>query len=165
MNCYILYCQSLKVDKLINTFNKKKGLFAFIPQYEYYRRDIKGYSIKPLFPGYIFIRTEKNQRDFDFLLCEMYEERDGLIRQLKYDNTSALNKDEIEMFHKLLDEDGVLRMSQAYLVDNKAVVYEGPLNHFEKNIYKVDKHNQLAYLDISFMKRNIIAGLCFKKAR
>ncbi|WRK55693.1 hypothetical protein SD457_00315 [Coprobacillaceae bacterium CR2/5/TPMF4] len=37
--------------------------------YEYYRRDIKGNAIKPLFPGYIFVRSNLEQLDFDqFLL-------------------------------------------------------------------------------------------------
>ena len=50
-------------------------------------------------------------------------------------------------------------MSQAYLQDGKAVIIEGPLKSFENNIVKVDRHNQYAYLDLSFMDRRIKVGL------
>ena len=69
-------------------------------------------------------------------------EKDGLIKQLVYLDTSALKKEEIEMFNYLLDESYVVKMSQAFLQDGKAKVYHGPLKHFEKNIVKVDKYNQ-----------------------
>ena len=86
-------------------------------------------------------------------------EKDGLIKQLVYLDTSALKEAEIEMFNYLLDESYVVKMSQAFLQDGKAKVYHGPLKHFEKNIIKVDKYNQVAYLDLSFMNRKIKAGL------
>jgi transcription antitermination factor NusG len=160
MNWYVLYCQSLKAERLCQTFNKKQDIYAFIPQYEYYRRDIKGYVIKPMFPGYIFVQTKRNQIEFDSVILHMYEEKDGLIKQLRYDGTTALSHEEIHMFHQLLDDEGILRMSQAFIKEKKAVVYKGPLMNFEENIIKVDKHNQFAYLDLKFLNRNIKAGLC-----
>ena len=89
----------------------------------------------------------------------MEELRDGVIRQLKYKDTSALSDEEIDMFNKLLDEEYVLRLSYAYLEDNKAIVYKGPLKYYQDSIVKVDKHDRVAYLDISFMERYIKASL------
>lgn len=160
MNWYVLYCQSVKVERLCHTLNTKTDIYAFIPQYEYYRRDIKSYAIKPMFPGYIFVQTKCNQIEFDSVIFHMYEEKDGLIRQLKYDGTTALSYEEVDMFNQLLDSQGILRMSQAFIKNGRAVVYKGPLMNFENNIIKVDKHNQFAYLDLKFLNRNIKAGLC-----
>ena len=159
MNWYILFALSAKLQKLLKILNNKKELYAFIPLIEYYRRDIKGYALKPLFPSYIFIKTKLNQTQFDILLASMKEDKDGLIKQLKYKDVAALSQEEINMFESLLDSFGVLKMSQAYLIHHKAKIIEGPLQDFENEIIKIDKHNQLAYLNLRFMDRHIQAGL------
>ena len=66
-NWYVLFVLVAKEKKLCSVLTKK-GLNAFIPQMEYYRRDIKGNALKSLFPGYIFIKSEMNQSDFDNFL-------------------------------------------------------------------------------------------------
>ena len=104
-NWYVLFVLVAKEKKLCSVLTKK-GLNAFIPQMEYYRRDIKGNALKSLFPGYIFIKSEMNQSDFDNFLYKLEDQRDGLIRQLKKDGISALRKEEIEMFKKLLNNEG-----------------------------------------------------------
>lgn len=163
MNWYILFSLTQKSEKLVKQLNTKKDIYAFIPQMEYYRRDIKDNALKPLFPGYVFVKSKLNQNDFDLLLMNMNEEKDGLIKQLKYRDTNALREDEIVLLKKLLDDQYILRMSQANLDNHKkAVIYTGPLRHFEKNIIKVDKHNKMAYLDIKFLDRYIQAGLSIK---
>lgn len=160
MKWYIIFSLTQKSEKLVGQLNRKKNICAFIPQLEYYRRDISGYALKPLFPGYVFVKSELDQEDFDLLLMNMSEGKDGFIKQLKYENVSALREEEIVLLNRLLDDQYILRMSQAYLdVDKRAVVYHGPLKHFEQNIIKIDKHNQIAYLDIQFLNRYVQSGL------
>ena len=156
-NWYVLFVLVAKSDKLCSLLNKK-GINAFIPQMEYYRRDIKGNALKPLFPGYIFVKSEMDQSDFDNFLYKLGEQKDGLIKQLKEDGVSALRDEEIEMFNKLLNTEGILEMSQAFIEDKRAKVIEGPLIYYQNHIVKVDKHNKLAYLDIEFMNRQILVG-------
>lgn len=160
-NWYVLFVLVAKEKKLCSVLTKK-GLNAFIPQMEYYRRDIKGIALKSLFPGYIFIRSEMKQSEFDDFLYRLEDQRDGLIKQLKEDGVSALRKEEIKMFKKLLNEKGILEMSQAFIEDKKAIVTDGPLVYYQDHIVKVDKHNKLAYLDIEFMNRQILVGLNIK---
>lgn len=160
-NWYVLFALVAKENKLCSVL-RRKGLDAFIPKIEYYRRDIKGNTLKMLFPGYIFVRSEMKQSDFDNLLYELGEQRDGLIKQLKDDGVTALRDEEIEMFNKLLNSEGILEMSQAFIEDKKAIVTDGPLVYYQDHIVKVDKHNKLAYLDIEFMNRQILVGLNIK---
>lgn len=75
-NWYVLFALVAKENKLCSVL-RRKGLDAFIPKIEYYRRDIKGNTLKMLFPGYIFVRSEMKQSDFDNLLYELGEQRDG----------------------------------------------------------------------------------------
>lgn len=158
MNWYVLFVLVVKEDKLCSLL-RKKGLDAFIPMYEYYRRDIKGNAIKPLFPGYIFVRSNLEQLDFDQFLFNIKEPKEGLIKELKKVDVSALRDDEIKMFEYMLDSKGILRMSQAFIEDKRAKIYKGPLVHYQDHIVKVDKHNKLATLDLEFMDRRFVAGL------
>lgn len=158
MNWYVLFVLVVKEDKLCSLL-RKNGLDAFIPMYEYYRRDIKGNAIKPLFPGYIFVRSDLEQLDFDQFLFNIKESKEGLIKELKKADVSALRDDEIKMFEYMLDSKGILRMSQAFIEDKRAKIYKGPLVHYQDHIVKVDKHNKLATLDLEFMDRRFVAGL------
>lgn len=158
---YVLFALVAKENKLCSVL-RKKGINAFIPMMEYYRRDIKGNALKMLFPGYIFVRSEMEQRDFDNLLYELGEQRDGLIKQLKDEGVTALRQEEVDMLKKLLNSKGILEMSQAFIKDKKAIVTYGPLIYYQDHIVKVDKHNKLAYLDIEFMNRQILVGLNIK---
>lgn len=65
MNCYVLYCQSYKIENLCQRFNQKEGIEAFIPQIEKHLHSTNELVLKPLFPGYIFIKTKMNQIEFD----------------------------------------------------------------------------------------------------
>lgn len=159
MNWYVLYALTYKVDQLIKNLNKNRDIEAFTPKYEYYRRKEKDYAIKPLFNGYIFVKTKFDQIKFNAFMNTLKEEKEGLIYQLVKEGTTALRLEEIEMFETLLDCTHTIRMSNAYLKDGKAVVEDGPLQVYEDKIIRVDRHNQIAYLDLSFMGRQIKGGL------
>ena len=130
MNWYVLFVLVVKEDKLCSLL-RKKGLDAFIPMYEY----------------------------FDQFLFNIKEPKEGLIKELKKADVSALRDDEIKMFEYMLDSKGILRMSQAFIEDKRAKIYKGPLVHYQDHIVKVDKHNKLATLDLEFMDRRFVAGL------
>lgn len=138
---------------------RNQGLNAFVPIMEYYRRDIKDIAVKPMFPGYVFVRTDIGQKEFDTMLFQLGDQKQGMIKQLKEEGTSAMREEEIDFFEHLLDERGISKMSYAYLQGKRAVVTEGSLRHFQERIVKVDRHNRLAWLDFEFMNRKIQAGL------
>lgn len=163
LSWYVLYCQTIKIEQICKRFNKKNKISAFIPRIEEYMRYQEEYVTKPLFPGYLFIKTHMNQVEFDSYLESMKEEKYGVIKELKKRDVSALTNDEINLFNKLLDKDYILRMSEAVMLNGKASVYKGPLQYFENNIISVDKRNRLAYLNIIFLDRDIKAGLWIKQ--
>ena len=70
MNYYVLFCQSLKIEKLYHIFNLKKDTEAFIPRMERYIRSKDKIVIQNMFPGYLFIKTKMNQTDI--LLNKQY---------------------------------------------------------------------------------------------
>ena len=66
-NWYILFVQSERQSRICDILCEE-GVNAFLPMMEYYRRDMKGITRKPMFPGYIFVRTELVQKEFDNLV-------------------------------------------------------------------------------------------------
>ena len=159
MNWYILQTLSYKTDGLITLLNKYDDVNAFTPQMEYFHTRDKRVYQKPLFKGYIFIKTHLDQASFHTLIHGM-ENKDGIVRELKYEeNTPALTNQEIDLFEHILDDQNVVRVSQACLHNGRAKVIYGPLKEYEMNIIKYDKHNLMAYLDISFYDRPIKAAL------
>jgi transcriptional antiterminator NusG len=126
---------------------------------EKYIRSKDKIILQDMFPGYIFIKTDYNQIEFDSLLLSMKEEKDGIIRELKKDNVSALTKDEIDLLNVLLDNQLILRISQGIKQDGRTVVISGPLQSLQERIIAVDKKNKIAILDIPMFGRKIKAGI------
>lgn len=159
MNWYVLYTMSYKTSKIVSNLNRHKDLIAFIPEYEVCNHKTKDIMIKPMFRNYIFVKTKLNQNDFNDLLLTMKEENDGLIKQLKNNQTSALTADEIKFFSLVLDEHYIVRLSHGYQENGITKVTDGPLKLYEEHIVKVDKHNYYAYLDLVFFDRRILLGI------
>lgn len=157
-NWYILFALAEKQEQVCNVI-RNQGLHAFLPMMEYYRRDRKAIEVKPMFPGYIFVRTQMQQQDFDQMLFSLGDQKHGLIRQGKREGSTAMRKSEIEFFRQLLTEDGISKMSYGYLQNKKAVITEGAIRPFQDKIVKVDRHNKIAWLDFEFMNRQIQSGL------
>lgn len=158
-NWYILFVQADKQSQLCSIL-EQEGVCAFLPMMEYYRRDRKGLAEKVLFPGYIFIKSDLSQKEFDSLLDSMEGRRWGFIKQLKKEGSAALTEEEREFFQWLFDDDRTVRMSYGYLNSaGKAVITYGPLVGCEKYIRKTDKHNSLALMDFSFRKDPMKLGL------
>lgn len=161
MNYYVLYCQTVKTEKVCERLNKKKHIEAFIPKMEKYLRVKDEVVLQVMFPGYLFIKTELDQLEFDSLLYSLNEEKDGIIKELKKNEVSALTEKEIELFDHLLDNRSILKMSTGYKDQGKTIIIDGPLLYFQNDIISTDKRDRIAVLDISFLDRNIKAGLTF----
>ena len=158
-NWFILFSQTEKQSQLCFLL-EQEGVHAFLPMMEYYRRDKKGLAEKPMFPGYIFVQSELDQKEFDSLLDSMGERRWGFIRQLKEEGGTALTEEERAFFQWLLDDAGTARMSYGYLNPaGKAVITYGPLIGCERHIRKMDKHNRSVMMDFAFREEPVKLGL------
>ena len=162
-NYYVLFCQTLKVNRLCKNLNLKDNVYAFIPRMETYLHVKDLIVLKDMFPGYIFVQSTMNQSDFNTLIYSLKEERDGLIKELKKKEVSALSKDEISLFDQLLDVNGILKMSYGHKEQGKTIVTSGPLVYFKDSIIDTNKRDMTATLNIVFMNRNIKAGIMIGK--
>lgn len=159
MNWYVIFTLSYKTKRILSNLNTKRELEAFVPKYEVCHRYTKEIKIKPMFDNYIFVKTDLNQEEFNCLLYKMKDDNDGLIKQLKNDEASALTFKEIEFFDLILDSQHIVKLSHGYQESGKTHVIDGPLMAYEKHIVKVDKHNCCAFLDLIFFDRRIKLGI------
>lgn len=162
MNYYVLYCQTLKCEGVCRRLNGKGKLQAFIPQMESYHRLSNQILLKTMFPGYVFIKSELNQSEFDALLSSLSDERNGIIKELKKSEVSALTQDEIDLYQRLWNQNGILIMSEGYKENGKTIVTKGPLLSFQEEIIATDKRDMVAVLKLTFLDRNIKAGILLK---
>ncbi len=162
MNYYVLYCQTLKCEGVCRRLNGKGKLQAFIPQMESYHRLSNQILLKTMFPGYVFIKSELNQSEFDVLLSSLSDERNGIIKELKKSEVSALTQDEIDLYQRLWNQNGILVMSEGYKENGKTIVTKGPLLSFQEEIIATDKRDMVAVLKLTFLDRNIKAGILLK---
>lgn len=163
MNCYVLFCQTLKTEKVCQMLNRKEKIRAFIPRMESYMHRTDEIVLKVMFPGYLFVETELHQDEFNTLLYSLNEEKDGIIKELKKTDVSALTDDEIHLLSKLLNKQGILKMSEGYKENNRTIVTKGPLLQFQEQIIDTNKRDMIAILEIKFLNRNIKAGMLFKQ--
>lgn len=95
------------MDKVCLFLNRRKQVHAYIPQMEKYIASKETMILQVMFPGYVFVETTLDQLEFDAFLSSMDEEKDGIIRELRKEDVSALTDDEKDLLHKLLNENGI----------------------------------------------------------
>lgn len=159
MNWYILYVLCGNEEKIVNLIDQEKELSAFIPRMEYYRRDQRRVVVKAMFPGYVFVLSKKEPMEFHRTLTKLRVRHQKMMKELTYEDATSLKPQEVMYFERLLDSSGVMRMSTGKIVDRKLKILDGPLQYFEDNIVKLDKHERMAYLDLEFMNRRVKASV------
>ena len=158
--------QSRICDDLNSRIPEGRGR-AFLPMWEYYRRDRKRIDIKLMFTGYVFMWTDLKRSELRDVCTSIARpvranlEKTADIWNEDQDYIYDLTEDEERFFQSIFDEYGVERMSYGYIDDEsgKAVVMEGALRHYSDRIVKLDKRNWLAWVDIKIGKEPVVAGL------
>ena len=169
----VLYTNTFKQEKLAyvlrKSLPKERGRVIF-PKLEWWRRDRKELELKPLFPGYLLLYSNLNRIEQHALVMENRNELSTYVRELGLkerpetkwpgeETVRDLTVEEAAFMDRMLDENGVLRMSLGYRDGKHIVVMKGPLAAYEKQIVDVDGHNRRAFLNLYFFGRTIRAGL------
>lgn len=124
---------------------------CFIPYYEE-RKHIRGEWItqrRILFPGYVFVITEKVE--------DLFEELKQVIGLTKLvgsgEEIVPLTKAETEFLLGFGGEEQVVHMSQGIIENSRVKILSGPLQGREGMIRKIDRHKRKAYLEVSMFGR------------
>lgn len=124
---------------------------CFIPCYEE-RRHIRGEWItlkKVLFPGYVFVVTDK--------LDKLYQNLKSIIGLTKLLGTGReivpLTEEEERFLKKFGGGEQVVVMSEGIIEQSQVKVTSGPLMGMEGYIRKIDRHKRKAWLEMELFGR------------
>ena len=164
------------VVQLNRTFPAERGRI-FIPAKEVWMRGWREIATKTLFPGYIFVHTDMNRQELhEFIrdnrgVVRTYVRELGIARDLMAGDDpyrkngiefNDLNEDETEYLDHMLDDDDIIRMSVGHIENGWAVVEKGPLKGWEDRIFRVNRHDRVAFLTVEFRGHRMSAGLELK---
>lgn len=187
----VLYTQVLKQWEVTQVIRKAlpegRGI-VFYPCVELWWNGLEENVIKPLFPGYVFIRSDMKPAELHDMIRRHRGEVLSFVKELHVSGKKAvgedpfagedrgpavfdLSDDEAEFLDFMLNfrygdderkkvlDVGVLRMSYGYREGKKYVVMEGPLKGYEHHIADVNARDRKAYLDIKINGQAVRAGL------
>ena len=124
---------------------------CFIPYYEEAKRIRGNWTTleKVLFPGYVFIITEKLER--------LYEQLHEVIGLTKLIGTGReivpLCAEEIAFIQEIGGENQVVEMSEGVIEKSNVRITSGPLMGMEGIIRKIDRHKRKAWLEVPMFGR------------
>ena len=104
---------------------------------------------KLLFPGYVFVITEKIEQLQDSLRTVI-----GSTRLIGTGNEIvALSEREVAFLMQFGGEEQVVRMSEGIIEHSQVVIQSGPLQGMEAYIKKIDRHKRKAWLELELFGR------------
>lgn len=124
---------------------------CFIPYYEE-RKNIRGEwrtQRKVLFPGYLFVITER--------MSEVYEQLRKVIGYTRMigvgEEIIPLTEEEVAFLESFGGKEQIVGMSEGVIENSKVIVHSGPLQGKEGYIRKIDRHKRRAWLEVPLFGR------------
>ena len=158
MNYYVLFVMGGSEERVRNFLNAKCSSWDVIfPLIERVRKKagIEKVCLRPMFPSYLFVRTEMDAKEFKEELFLLRSQLSGIIRELEYDHDAipALLDDEIHFLERILDAKNCLKISEGYIEDGVLHITSGALVGLESYISRVDRHKKTATLTSVWRER------------
>lgn len=129
------------------------GEDAFVPLAERWTK-IRGERTmitSRLFPGYVFIETDKIE-DFYKRLNRIY----AMTKVLKTgEKMTSIHPEEEEYLKQLGGSDHVVKYSEGYIEGDKLVVTSGSLKDFKGKVKKILRHKRLVVLEVSLLGNTV----------
>ena len=105
-----------------------------------------------ILPGYVFFATDKH------CPVDLFLSISALLKVLRYSNKEwILDGLDAKYAKWIIDNEGIIRVSEAKRVGDKVIFTSGYLKNYYGNIIKIDKHNrncltQLAFGGVSYRR-------------
>ena len=164
MGWYAIYVKTgkeddvcLRIEQLLSEIDYKKQYRLLVPKRRVQEKHQGVYIEKDivLFPGYVLVETE--------FVTEFYHTTKAcknLYRFLKNgEEFQEIALEEISEIVYMVDEDGIIGISDIYIEDDIVEVTEGPLCNYFGWIKKIDKHKRRAKVLFMFKGQNHLIDL------
>lgn len=124
---------------------------SFIPRYERMKRYQGGWHKEqlPMFPGYIFLVTERVEELF-YRLKAVPE-----LTKILGDGREfiPIKDEEKALLQQMGNEEHVTEMSVGYITGEQVVILSGSMKGMEGKIKKIDRHKRMAVLEVEMFGR------------
>ena len=168
MYWYVLFTRT-GCEKTVEQCLKKRlnnnEFTPFVPMVDIlfkYSTEIKKEK-KPLFPGYVFMKTELSDFEFVSITKNIIFESKNIIRILRHADTNeyAMQEDDKNLIIRLCNDECCVEASSGIIAGTHVYIKKGPLMGLESIIRKIDRHKMRAIVDLDFMgaKRQISVAL------
>lgn len=152
---YVVQVRSGTEDRIVlqcqNQIDPKILERCFIAYYET-RKKIRGKWItqqKILFPGYVFVVTERPEE-----LRGSLRNIAGLTKLIGTgEEIVPLSEEEVNLLIRLGGEQQIVEMSEGIIEHSRARITSGPLQGLEGCIKKIDRHKRKAWLEVPMFGR------------
>lgn len=128
-----------------------------VPKRKIYERKqgVRREVVRTMFPGYVLVETENI---FDFYLRLKGSPR--VIKVLRNNDIFfELAYKEIQQILFLMNENGLIDISEAFIVNDKVQIINGPLHGNEGIIRKIDKRKGRAKVELSVNSNSLLIDL------
>ncbi len=164
MNWHAVYVQTSKEDivhkqilKLLEYYNYTEECELIVPKRKL-KEQHKGKTIdvyKIMFPGYILVKTN-NPWD----VYQKVRQLENLYRFLSSDyQIQEIHQSEIANIINMVDEKGVIGISDIFIENDIIKVTDGPLCNYTGLIKKLDKHKQRVKVLFKFQGQDRLIDL------
>ncbi|MCI9632866.1 MAG: antiterminator LoaP [Ruminococcus sp.] len=104
-----------------------------------------------LFPGYVFIETDRIE-DFYIRLRRIY----AMTKVLRIgEEMTPIQKEEEDYLRRLGGDDHVVKYSEGYIEGDNLVVTSGPLKDFMGKVKKVLRHKRLVVMEVPLLGHTV----------
>jgi len=118
----------------------------FIPRYiaqKHFKKEWHEVE-KTLFPGYLFIDSEKIEPVIEGL--KKFRQYTKVLRDGEM--VSPITEQEQQFLSAMMNQQHVVRYSEGFLIGEKVCITTGPLRNFEGYVRTVDRHRRVAKLEV-----------------
>ena len=129
----------------------------FVPKYEVRKRYSGAWKTQQevLFPGYVFVDT-KTPDAFRIELNKVSAMTKLLSGETETGDKQfiPLSDEEKTLISAFIgNESHVLKMSEGIIVGDEVRILKGPLQGFEANVVKIDRHKRIAFIRLNILGR------------
>jgi len=176
-DCYVLFIMTGHEKEALQSIDiilDNKSVKPFLPTIElpFRRRGIVKNEIKPMFPGYMFIRTKMPYEEFINKIFGCIRYSSYILKLLNYGGWQqvSMNHNERKMLESLWkekdennnqNENTCIKSSKAIIEGDTVIVTEGPLKDKESLLKKINRHKMQAVIEVELFGENkeITVGL------
>ncbi len=157
MDWYVLFVRTSREDKVKQLLKERLNTDIFVPFVPVHENlfKISGVikkELKPLFPGYVFIKSEAPGHEFIKKISAFIHAFPDIVRILRYSDTEiAMRESEKNLLMNLYNDNHCIESSSGIIVGNKIHITDGPLKGWESIVRKINRHKRQALIEIEFM--------------